>query len=139
MITRRGLLAALPFGALLMTQPGRSWQFKQPGTVTLDGSGNGTVQLTPDGPTEHWAIAVAAVKISTNVAEAICRVYVGPSATDPYFVDASFGGSTGDNTDRVAGYDIFRSGPHPSVFAVWAGGDAGAIATLTLTGTRSFQ
>lgn len=139
MITRRGLLAALPFGGLMTQPPGRSWPLNQTGTVILDGSGKGTVQLTPDGPNEHWAAAIAAVKVSTKVAEAICLVYVGPSATDQYFVDASVGGSTGDNTDRVSGYDIWRAGPYSSVWAVWTGGDAGATATLIVTGTRSIR
>jgi len=114
-----------------------SWPLNQTGTVVLDGSGNGTVQLTPDGPREHWQPANAAVKVSTNNALAVCRSYVGPSATDQYFVDASYDGSTGDNTDRVAGHDVYRAGPYPSVWAVWSGGDPGATATLILTGTRS--
>ena len=116
-----------------------TWPLNQSGTVILDGSGNGTVQLTPDGPAEHWQVATASVKASTNTSEASCRVYIGPQATDPYFVDGTLSGSTGDSTDRTGGYDVARAGPYPSVWAVWSGGDTGATATLVLAGTRSYQ
>ena len=120
-----------------MTQP--SWPLNQSGTVVLDGSGNGTVQLQPDGPSEHWQATSASVKVSTNNQLATCRVYVGPVVADQYFVDASDDGSTGDNTDRVTGYDIYRAGPYPAIWAVWSGGDAGATATLNVIGTRTSQ
>lgn len=139
MITRRGLLAALPLGAFMTTPQTSSWPLNQTGTVVLDGSGNGTVQLTPDGPSEHWQATLASVKASSNTKEASCKIYAGPSATDQFFVDGTLSGSTGDSTDRLAGYDIARTGPFPSIWAVWAGGDVGATATLVLAGTRSFQ
>lgn len=116
-----------------------SWPLNQTGTVTLDGSGNGTVQLSPDGPQEHWQPTLASVKVSTNTLLATCRVYVGPVVADQYFVDASYDGSTGDNTDRVTGYDVYRAGPYPSVWAVWTGGDPGSIATLNVIGTRDIR
>jgi hypothetical protein len=100
--------------------------------VTLDGSGNGTTAIGPTGQGEIWnAGYTAAVKCSTNVKEATCIVYCGPDATDPNFNDGTTWGSTGDSTQNTA---ELRTGQQ--CFAVWTGGDAGARATLSISGTR---
>ena len=123
-----------------MSTPAASWPLNQSGTTVLDGSGNGTVQLIPDGPGEHWQVATASVKTTQPVTnEAACRIYCGPQAADQYFADGTLSGSTGDSTDRLAAYDVARAGPFPSVWAVWTGGDTGATATLILTGTRTLR
>lgn len=101
--------------------------------VTLDGSGNGTVQFRPRG--ETWYPDVISVKVATNTSEAQCRVYAGPAATDAYFIDGTQSGSTGDSTDRLSGYQI-SAHQTPYVFAVWSGGDAGAVATAILSGSK---
>lgn len=105
------------------------------GSVQLDGSGNGTLQMKPRGGAETWLPSIVSVKCSSNTAEAQCRIYVGPSATDPYFVDGTLSGSTGDSTDRVAGYSIDTHGS--TLWAVWTGGDAQAYATMQVNGTES--
>lgn len=103
-------------------------------SVTLDGSGNGTLKMVPYSGTLTWLPSIVSVKASSATAEASCRIYVGPSASDQWFVDGTLSGSTGDSTDRVAGRPVDTHGN--SLWAVWAGGDAGATATMTVAGTE---
>lgn len=102
--------------------------------TALDGAGNGTLRMRPFGGGETWLPAAVSVKCSTNATEAQCKVYVGPTATDPYFLDSTLSGSTGDSTDRVKGLQVDTHGSY--LWAVWTGGDPGAIATMTVTGHR---
>lgn len=118
--------------------PGPQLPLNESGSVTLDGSGNGTLKLRPPGPSEHWFPTVASVKCSTAVSEAACRIYVGQSASDQNFVDGTLSGSTGDSTDAVGGYEIART-RDPNIIAVWSGGDAGATATMQINGTKTVQ
>jgi hypothetical protein len=106
----------------------------EPGSVTLNGSGNGTLRMRPYGGSETWLPGSVSFKASSNALEASCRIYIGPSPTDQYFVDGSLSGSTGDSTGRVAGYKVDSHGNY--LWAVWAGGDAGATATMQVTGTE---
>jgi len=111
----------------------------QRGQVTLDGSGNGAVQLGPDGPQEHWFPTLASVKVAQPVTnEAQCRIYAGPSVNDLYFVDGTLSGSTGDSTDRITGIEIART-QTPYIWAVWTGGDAGHVASLTVNGQKEIR
>ena len=103
--------------------------FKQ---VTLDASGNGTVALGPSGFGELWTEIVVSVHTSTNIAEATCRVYTGPSADPQYFSDGTTNGSTGDATSSIP--PAVTTGQN--ITAVWSGGDPGATAYLTLSGVR---
>jgi hypothetical protein len=73
------------------------------------------------------------VSATSNTKEAACSIYVGASATAPYFIDATYAGSSGDSTDRGAAKTV-RVGQY--VWAVWTGGDAGATATVTVNGTK---
>lgn len=96
--------------------------------VTLDGSGNGTAGIGPTLTHEKWDIAVAAVEVATNVNEAICRVSAGTASAG----STTFG-STGASTDNFSS-PIW---PGQQVTATWTGGDPGALATLTVQGTRT--
>jgi hypothetical protein len=107
-------------------------------TVVLDGSGNGTARMRPDGSQEYWLPTGASVKVSSNINEAECIIYIGPSPTDPYVVDGTFTGSFTNSTDRVAGYTI-GSHADPYIWAVWSGGDPGAQATLRVIGTKEIR
>lgn len=104
------------------------------GQVQLDGSGNGTAKVGPVGAREVWSPSSAAVSVATNAAEAACKIYVGDSPIPGNFVDGTLSGSTGDSTDRVAGSQVALGS---WVWAVWAGGDPGAIATLNVSGTKT--
>jgi hypothetical protein len=101
-------------------------------SVILDGSGNGTAQIGPTTTNEVWSPSVASVSVATNVNEAQCRIYAGNALSAGYFVDGTTWGSSGDSTSNFAS-QVY---PGQSVFARWTGGDAGARATLTITGTR---
>lgn len=101
-------------------------------TVTLNSSGNGTAKLGPLSARESWQPAIAHVSASTAVNEAVCKVYVGSSPIAANFRDGTFSGSSGDASDNVAG--LVRVGEW--VWGVWTGGDSGAVATLTVTGTK---
>ena len=105
------------------------------GQVTLDGSGNGTLRMRPVSSREYWLPTLASVKCSTNILEAQCRIFVGPSASDNNYVDGTLSGSTGDSTDRVTGYVVGRT-QQPYVWAVWSGGDVGAQGTMVISGTK---
>lgn len=103
-------------------------------SVTLDGSGNGTLAMKPLGGGETWQPGLVAVKCSTNASEAQCRIYIGPSPSDQYFVGSTLSGSTGDSTDQVSGYAVDTHGS--TLWAVWEGGDPGAQATMQVNGTE---
>jgi hypothetical protein len=109
-----------------------SLQLNETTSVTLDGSGNGTAKLGPSGPQETWTPSNVYVECSTNAAEAVCKIYAGPSATSPYAKDITVDGSTGDSSEKC-------NIPIPKgwfVWAAWTGGDPGATATLNVDGTK---
>jgi hypothetical protein len=101
-------------------------------SVTLDGSGNGTASTGPQITNEAWNVATAAVSVATAAAESVCKTYAGGAVSAGTFIDGTTWGSTGDSTSQ------FSSPVYPGqqVFAVWAGGDPGAAATLVVQGTR---
>jgi len=102
-------------------------------TVTLDGSGNGTAKTGPLTARESWAPANVHVSAATHVKEAQCVVYVGDSIRPNTFRDSTLSGSTGDVSDAISS-DIVTRGIF--IWAVWTGGDAGAQATMNVTGSR---
>jgi hypothetical protein len=104
------------------------------GFVTLDSSGNGTVKLGPASAREIWNPAYVHVQVTGPVTnEAVCTIYVGDSATQGNFRDATVSGSSGDGSDKVSA-DTVKCGQY--VWAVWAGGDTGRQATLLVTGSK---
>lgn len=105
---------------------------RERGSVVLDGSGNGTVGIGPIGARETWHPDQASVAASTAVKEASCSIYVGDAPTGAFFRDRTISGSTGDSSTNVGG-DVPVGW---KVWAVWTGGDAGALATLTVTGDK---
>ncbi|MBO2459369.1 hypothetical protein [Actinomadura violacea] len=101
--------------------------------VVLDPTGAGTASIGPISARESWHPDVISVKVSSKINEAECQIFVGDSATQPNYIDGTYSGSSGDATDRAAA-TLIRVGW--KVFATWAGGDAAATATLTVTGTK---
>ena len=100
--------------------------------VTLSPDGTGTAYTGPLSPGEQWTGITAHVSVATNNNEALCSIYAGAAETPGYFGDATTWGSTGDSTSNLN--DVRVGG---NVFAVWTGGDSGALATLVITGTRT--
>jgi hypothetical protein len=114
-------------------------------SVTLNGSGNGQVSITPGQPARgggvgsgrnsglSWSVTAVAVSVATNVSEASCSVYVSygiQAATQNEFQGQTATGSTGD-TDTVTA--TLRPGDW--ITAVWSGGDPGSLATMRVYGT----
>lgn len=98
-------------------------------TVQLDGDGNGTSPGT--GPTaqgETWSVDLVSVRCSTNNAEAICSV-----ERNGRLIGTTTWGSTGDSD---TGITLTMAGGQ-ELTATWTGGDPGAVATLTVMGTRT--
>lgn len=100
-------------------------------SVALNGAGAGTVSMAPHSVSQIWRLSVAAVKVSSAVLEPQCSIYIGSQPIDAFFVDGTFTGSL-DSTDSVANFPISRG---QKIWAVWSGGDPGAIATLSVLGT----
>lgn len=93
------------------------------------------------GPTAHgitWEPEVASVRCSTANREGTCRIFVGHTATDDNYVDATQTASTGDSTGNVR-----TRGAHTTlgnyVWAQFRGCDPGATAFLTVTGTQQLD
>ena len=110
----------------------RQLPLKAKAYAVLDGDGNGTAYVGPLSPGESWSNLQASVKVATNNSEAECSTYAGAAATPGYFCGATTWGSTGDSTTNLP---VVKVGGN--VFAVWTGGDPGAQATLTVTGTKT--
>ena len=101
--------------------------------ITLDGSGNGTARVGPRAHGVVWQPTVASIKMTgaTPSGVATCFVYAGSSATDDNFVDSTYDVQN-DSTDRVSGQQLRLN---QFVYARWSGGNPGATATLSITGT----
>lgn len=102
-------------------------------SIALNGSGSGTASLGPVSVNEVWYLTTASISASTAVKEAECQIYMGIDTGQTSFTDSTFYGSSGDSTNRVSGRNLNVG---EQIFAVWSGGDANAIATLVITGTR---
>jgi len=105
-------------------------------SITLNGSGAGTVQAGPATPGEIWSPTQVSVSCSATVTTGTCQcsIYAGAGPSQGTFVDGTFSGDTGDTTDAIGGRQV---NPGQSVFAVWSGGVPGATATMVLAGTRT--
>lgn len=97
-------------------------------STRLDGQGNGSIRIAfPGRYTRLTRLTVAA---SPSSGEVLCRVYkdfIG----DPYLVDTTYTGGTGDTSDTV---NIIPDGN--CLFVVWEGGTANATATVTYSGDQ---
>jgi hypothetical protein len=123
-------------------------------TVILNGSGNGTARWSPGaagapgsgvGAPRRGGYSTDVDGVAVNVApapgnpsiinEAQCSVYLSrgvQSATPSDFQGQTPSGSHGDTCTLGQ-----RLVPQDWITAVWTGGDAGALATLTIIGTAN--
>jgi hypothetical protein len=104
-------------------------------TITLNGSGNGTAQITPPGPrtAPNWSVTNVFVSVATNTLESTAQLYVSRGIKSATAFDARGQTATGSSGDQYAvGFNL-RPGDWLTV--VWTGGDAGARATMTIKGT----
>jgi hypothetical protein len=101
-------------------------------TVTLDSNGNGTAMAGPQRVREHWQLLSVTPSVAAPVVKtASCSVYIGTSVNAGQLVSQTAFGSQGQtcglgNQDIPTGYQVF---------IVWAGGDAGKVATAHVVGT----
>lgn len=102
-------------------------------SLLFDTNGNGIAQVGPLTAREIWHPENVHVNVSTNTAEATCSIYVGNDTSQANFRDATFTGSSGDSSDRVNA-DVIKKGQY--IYAVWTGGDPGALGVLSVTGTK---
>lgn len=124
--------------------PGTSGGFillEDGGEILLEGPlpvpsspGAGMAYIGPLSPGESWSGLTAAVSVATNVQEATCSIYAGAAPTPGYLADTTTWGSTGASTTNLP---VVKVGGN--IWAVWSGGDEGALATLTVTGTRTVR
>jgi hypothetical protein len=98
--------------------------------VVLDGAGNGTASIGPQTVRERWYPTNVGVTVSSDNSEPACKIFSGPAVSPIYYVDGTGTGSF-DSTDSIAGKELHAG---DKVWAVWTGGDPGAIATVTVTG-----
>lgn len=104
------------------------------GTVTLDGSGNGTVTLTPDS-FRTWQVTRISVRTSqgpTDTPVPQCTVYLG-SQGDGQIIDQTWTGSR-DTSDTT----IIVQPSQPLIF-VWENGVAATTATASVFGTMDMR
>lgn len=94
----------------------------------LDGSGNGTIRVSFPGRNTRLNRLTVATSPATR--EVLCRVYSN-FVGDPYMVDTTYTGGTGDTSDTV---HVLPDGD--CIYVVWEGGDIGATATVTYSGTQ---
>lgn len=99
-------------------------------SVQLDVNGNGQVGLTPPSGV-MWKLSLASVSIPKPVNIPQASIYQGNANGPVQLIDATYSGAA-DSSAKVAGAPVF---PGTYIWAVWSGGDAGAIATLQLFGT----
>lgn len=105
-------------------------------TVILDGTGTGQAKLSPVGARYsgyEWEPAMCYVSVSTNAKEAKATTYVSygiQSAQPTDAIGTTITGSTGDTCTMSQ-----KLKPGDWVITKWTGGDAGAVATMRLTGS----
>ena len=108
----------------------RTLNLNQNGTVTLDASGNGVVQLGPGIPGVTWTVTLAACASTSITSTPIFNLYLG-DPIPPNFLGGTYSGNNDEYTPLSA---VLANGQYLS--GQWIGGDTGATATMTLTGTK---
>jgi hypothetical protein len=115
-------------------------------SVTLDANGNGIVVLGPTGLGNVWAPIQVAVFTSTNVITPTGYLYTGPnvpayvakgeigSVTSPFL---QIGGTATANNDSIGFVSNLAVSYGEALVFQWSGGDAGAQATMSVTGSQT--
>lgn len=103
-------------------------------SVTLNGSGNGTVQLGPTFPGEAWYPVSVAIGCTGTQPTTLSSVYLyagnGVSALSQ--VDTTYD-VLGASSSMVSGHRLY---PGQVISAVWSNGPPAGTASLTVYGTR---
>lgn len=102
------------------------------GSVVLDGSGNGQVQLGPVVAGVSWQVTGEGVLVqpASLTVVSLFKLYLGAVVAGNFL-----GGTyTGDNNSASIPAALY---PGQVLTGVWTGGNPGATATLTLSGTQA--
>ena len=110
------------------------WALYERSQVTLDSNGSGTIRMAPGGARERWKISVVSVTCTQTVVNSsnvpTMLMYRGSP------VPANQIGGTYTATLDTDSTDQFVFNMNEDVYFVFSGGDAGAIATIRIEGTR---
>jgi hypothetical protein len=102
-------------------------------SALVGAAGSVTLFVGPQGVGASWALDQAGFGTSVGAADtATAAVYVGPQATQPYFVAQSYAG--GGDAAGLAGIVLQ---PGEFVWVVWSGGTSGSTAQLKVSGLKS--
>ncbi|WP_163570759.1 hypothetical protein [Fodinicola feengrottensis] len=89
--------------------------------MTLDATGAGQVLITPTGG--DWVLVNMGVSVSSSTLQPTAKLFKNfPAQVN--FIEGSYTGANDSSNTRI----VLRQGE--TLFCVWAGGDAGARATL---------
>jgi hypothetical protein len=108
----------------------RTLNLNQNANVTLDQYGNGTVQAGPQIPGVTWTVTLAACTTASVVNTPVFNLYLG----DPIPQNNLGGTYSGNNDEYTPLSAVLPNGQYMT--GQWTGGDPGALATMTLTGTQ---
>jgi len=103
---------------------GRRFPLSESATVKLDASGNGTLKMGPTRRGQTWYPTLIAVSIPNPTKIPTATVTNGSIGLGQTFT------GSGDSTD-LAGAVVY---PGQQITITWAGGDANAVATASITG-----
>jgi hypothetical protein len=109
----------------------RQVQVSPKATVTLDGSGNGQCGMTPPSGT-RWDLTLAAVSTTSAAKIPQALLYLGSSNGPLTLVDSTYSGNSA-SSGKISGAPFFAG---TWVWAIWRGGDPGAVATLQCYGMQ---
>jgi hypothetical protein len=102
------------------------------GSVTLNGSGNGTITLQPDNAQQSWQVTYIA--ISTNQSPTATIVpQVTAYVNTPMSVSNNRGASWSGNQTSFSG--LIKVGPCDTLYVVFAAGVPGTIGSAAIEGT----
>jgi hypothetical protein len=106
------------------------------GNVTLNGSGNGAIQLGPSHPGEIWLPVSTSISCTGSLTGitgiSTCFIYAGAYAGQPTFADSTYN-VLGAASSLIAGRSLY---PGQWVFAVFTNGPPNQTASLVVSGTR---
>lgn len=102
-------------------------------SVILDASGNGTAAI---GPTvqEMWSGLSVYVSAATNVVEAQATLYIGSGISPGTAVAQTATGSSGDTWSGQSNIQVYLG---QRLTVRWQGGDPGALATMSVNGSKT--
>jgi hypothetical protein len=101
-------------------------------TVTLNASGYGMCSISPPSGC-RWDLALAAVSTTSVLSASSAVLSLGSSNGPLTLVDSTYLGNSA-SSGKVAGSPFYHG---VYLWAVWTGGDAGALATLQAYGQQT--